>query len=1231
MEHFIKRNTCIVLILAVLLTLFTGCGNKGVLPEEITSIMPEGYKGVNITEHTGAYSWQNPVRNTYTFDFSLDRKSYYTKHEVLSITGEGEFDIKGGKLEADNGTFNISTKRGLGDDYGLEAGYVKISKNITGGKLHLGVRTSELNVTNKERGIWFTFDGSDKIAINEPESGLEAQITIEDNSKIQINENVDSIQLIVGEKTVATIKYDVKGTLEVLDENNQIVASTDKSEIYTAGYFQIYTEDFTGTLDDFEFTTVDIDQTLYTDGERREIDYSTWIATDELGRTVATNKEAGDVRDEKYVGVFYFLCWVGAGQVVRDNTKLYLKYGLEGLLEYFDEGKGGEHYWGEPYFGYYRNTDTWVYRKHAFMLEAAGVDFIYLDVSNAKVFIEGHMALFDTWLQIRNEGGMTPQIVFLTGDNSQTFEKDMSELFTTVYSDENWNKYSELFFEVDGKPLVFGNISGVSPEMAQKINDKFTVRGNWAWTDKDGYWNWIQEYTYDEKTKEYGMVNGGWGRSPDGTHEALAISLGHHPSASKGRSFTYGTQPYNGKNDMEFSSIERAGKGINFETQFKAAMSFDPTYLLITGWNEWIAGCTYSASGEYEYTVGGLNTSFCYVDQFNAEFSRDGEPMRNRDGYGFGDNYYYQMADYIRKFKGIDATPTADNQQKIDIYDVNEWNNIDMKYMDNIGDTELRNSISYDASYRYINNTGRNDFDYAKVSQSSDYMYFMVKCVNDIVIDNGKNWMNLYLNTDGDKEKGWNGFDYVINRDRDSYVVTVEEFDDGSYKGDVVGAAEYYIQGQYMVIRVNKQTIGLSGTVKELFFKWADNSTDDGDIMAFMDLGDTAPNDRYAFWYKTDKVSDKSFDKSKTPANDDPVIERPLPDIGNNDDNNETIIRQVEMLYDLEDESAGDFAEESAISDIFEIAKGTSESSVRFAEENGNKFIQHTGFLDLRTLYDIESEYVFSADVRIKDYTVPAFFIRGEMPGLFTPHNPTHSNMAGQEIDAVFNYYEVDWYKENGGRQGATSVAGSGLGIYLRPKKLMLKVKKYVPDGLTVTSSDFSISYPEGFSLEKEFVNIKVEDNKEEIKIYLNNILAATIKLENPEVTYETDGTGNTYYGKVTIFDSTGNEVGVVENSRLNSRGSQIAFTTRNQNVEYDNIYISYEEETVLNNHKMEFVNKEALPEGEPDISIAAEYYGLEKRVALAKQIAIICASVLLVGIVVCGILVARKRKRTKG
>jgi hypothetical protein len=76
----------------------------------------------------------------------------------------------------------------------------------------------------------------------------------------------------------------------------------------------------------------------------------------------------------------------------------------------------------------------------------------------------------------------------------------------------------------------------------------------------------------------------------------------------------------------------------------------------------------------------------------------------------------------------------------------------------------------------------------------------------------------------------------------------VESLKDG-WAGSHVGQALYTVQGDRMTIRLAKSTVGLNGQVSTLCFKWADNSTLSGNVMEFMDLGDTAPNDRFSYLY----------------------------------------------------------------------------------------------------------------------------------------------------------------------------------------------------------------------------------------------------------------------------------------------------------------------------------------------------------------------------------------------
>lgn len=783
---------------------------------------------------------------TVQFDFSEENRSAYTRNDNLALGNATSIKISDGVLRCGTRELSFGSDVFVGDDYGLSQGYASFDMQVVSGEIALGVRLSKSGVMKEGRGIWFSFDGSQNITITEAESGLsvvvDAGVATSQQVQVRFEERLTEMRLLINGTVVCSLDYATDGYLAVRTANGDVLASTNACQLDCAGYVTAYFAGNTdGYIDNFSFTNYKIDQTV-ADGETRKIDYSTWTATDDLGRTTATNAEAGDTR-EKYVGVFYFLCWVGAAGTVQDNTKIYLEEGVDGLKSYLEE-KGGEAYWSEPYFGYYRNTDTWVYRKHAYMLEAAGVDFIFLDVSNGNTFDTGHLALFDTWLSIRREGGMTPQIVFFCGDNPDYFDKDISHIRRTVYSEENYEKYKELFFLWEGKPLIFGNTSGISEESKEFLKD-FTVRGNWAWCNQDGYWSWLQEYGYNAATHTYTFTAGGMGRDANGNFEQLAISLGHHPSMSKGRSYNLGIQPSTGKNDFGFT-LGTSGEGICFQTQFEAAMSFDPTVLLITGWNEWIAGCVHDGTTT-RFADTRVN-GYSYIDQFNTEFSRDAEPMRLRDGVGFGDNYYYQMVDYIRKFKGMDKTTEATGQKTIQLDDISHWDNVFPEYMDNVGDTELRNTMSYDSNYRYVNNTGRNDIASAKVSQDADYLYFMVKCTADIQVAEGNNWMNLFLNTDGDASTGWEGYDYVINRSHNDKTVSVEQFTDG-FASEKLGDAQYYLEGECLVVQIKKSMIGVNGALENFLFKWADNSTTSGNVMEFMDLGDAAPNDRYAFSY----------------------------------------------------------------------------------------------------------------------------------------------------------------------------------------------------------------------------------------------------------------------------------------------------------------------------------------------------------------------------------------------
>jgi hypothetical protein len=192
--------------------------------------------------------------------------------------------------------------------------------------------------------------------------------------------------------------------------------------------------------------------------ELRDTFSDTWAATDALGRTLPGFEECGPPRPGRQVGIFYFL-WLGEhanGQGPFDNSRILAAN--PGALQTKDSPPWGPmaafHHWGEPLFGYYEADDAYVLRKHAQMLADAGVDAVLFDVTNQITYQRQYLALLETFRQVRQAGGRTPQVAFLCpfGDPS----KVVRELYRDLYGP---GLYAELWYSWEGKPLILADPS----------------------------------------------------------------------------------------------------------------------------------------------------------------------------------------------------------------------------------------------------------------------------------------------------------------------------------------------------------------------------------------------------------------------------------------------------------------------------------------------------------------------------------------------------------------------------------------------------------------------------------------------------------------------------------------------------------------------------------------------------------------------------------------------------
>jgi hypothetical protein len=561
----------------------------------------------------------------------------------------------------------------------------------------------------------------------------------------------------------------------------------------------------------------------------------TWVATDGAGRTVPGFAECGPVKADKWVGIFYWTWHTPGRPGPYDNTKI-LASARDGLVTWPDGGpghhEGVSHHWGEPELGYYLSTDPFVIRKHAAWLVEAGIDVVFFDTTNPPfTFREQYEAVCREYASMRKEGTRTPAIAFVTpfGDPRPVTD----QLWPDLYQPGKWK---DLWFVWKGKPLLLANSALITDPEQQKF---FTFRrpmpDYWRGPDGPNQWSWLEVYPQHVF------------RDADGGAEQLSVGVaqnalaGHPgPAPMSDKTGAMGRSWHDGQKDGRPDAV---GLGLNFEQQWKRALEVAPKFVFVTGWNEWVAG-RYSAWNGYKdsdcYVPGGL-----FVDEYNQEYSRDCEPMRG----GHGDNYYYQLASWVRRFKGVRPAPRAHGLSQIVIDgSFDDWREVTPEYRDAIGDTLHRDHPGY-GSEHYRNDTGRNDFVIAKAAYDAEKVYFFIQTLAPITPRTDKNWMLLFIDADQNHQTGWEGYDYLVNAQVNSDTrTTVKAWKEGRWQ--TVGEADFRVNGNGMEIGIPRTMIGQSGKTPAFDFHWADNIQRFDDISEFGVNGDSAPDRRWNYRYE---------------------------------------------------------------------------------------------------------------------------------------------------------------------------------------------------------------------------------------------------------------------------------------------------------------------------------------------------------------------------------------------
>lgn len=551
-----------------------------------------------------------------------------------------------------------------------------------------------------------------------------------------------------------------------------------------------------------------------------------WPAVDGLDRSLPLVDEVGPPRHDRFVGIFYFL-WhnearqAGAiGKGPHDIHKILTRDpdALKKPQSPLWGGEGAAHYWGEPLYGYYRSTDSWVLRRHAHALADAGIDVLIFDTTNAVTYPEVYHKLCEVFLQVRAEGGATPQITFMVNTRAgETAQRIYEDLYKP-------GKHSSLWFRWKGKPLLICDPAQATAE----LQEFFTLRrAHWPFemVNTDRAWHWEAAYP-----QPYGYVD-----NPQ-TPEQVNVSVAQNLRRSDGKVTNMSDGNARGRS-FHHGQIDRSPDAINygrnFEEQWTRARELDPPFVMITGWNEWIAG-RFSRPGR----------PIVFVDQFDQEHSRDIEFAR----HGHFDHYYWQMVANIRRYKGAARLPQAGRPKTINLNGpMSQWDEGATTYVDHLYETLPRDHVGVGGTH-YRNDSGRYDLAEMKVAADHAAVYFHLKTREPFSTSAYPSGLWLLIDVDQQHDTGWEGYDLLVGRRVSGDGTLSVESHRHDWEWTEIGSAAWAGAEQELHLAIPRDILGLPPQEPpRLDFKWVDNLQRPGDVLDLYLSGDAAPEGRFRY------------------------------------------------------------------------------------------------------------------------------------------------------------------------------------------------------------------------------------------------------------------------------------------------------------------------------------------------------------------------------------------------
>lgn len=285
---------------------------------------------------------------------------------------------------------------------------------------------------------------------------------------------------------------------------------------------------------------------------------------------------------------------------------------------------------------------------HASQLWSAGVDFVYMDITNFGTFspasdvmgLRPVEVLFEEWSKLRKDGVPTPQIAaWVPASAVASGQVPMFQRVLEVYANPAFDDVV-LTQETTGRKILFVvDHGGFPPDPGHLATiEAAGVTPVRLWGNLDaaalgaGTAGWMQPCT-----EASGFTTLVRPSVPCQQGYSTNTSIGSIVSVSASFQIGYASLP-----------MQSSGKlgGLTLKKQFETAFAVHPDWLLVNEWNEHIAqpqpnpndpslGSLRRSMGEGEVPANDPGADWLWVDGYGAGFARDLEPTEEDNGAGY--------------------------------------------------------------------------------------------------------------------------------------------------------------------------------------------------------------------------------------------------------------------------------------------------------------------------------------------------------------------------------------------------------------------------------------------------------------------------------------------------------------------------------------------------------------------------------------------------------------------